>query len=43
MSELLLDSRCTFCGWTGKTDLELCPGCGHGLTDYTVTLAKSQS
>ena len=43
MSKTLIDSRCTLCGWAGKTDLDLCPRCGHGLTEYEVTLAEPQS
>lgn len=34
----LLDSRCTHCTWTGQTDRETCPQCGHGLTEYVVTI-----
>jgi rubredoxin len=36
MSETLIDSRCTLCGWADVTDDSQCPQCGHGLVDYEV-------
>jgi rubredoxin len=36
MTETLIDSRCPLCQWTGVTDDETCPECGHGLVDYKV-------
>jgi len=38
MSETLLDSRCSLCGWTGETDAHRCPECDYGLVTFEVTL-----
>jgi len=33
-----IEARCTVCGWVGP-DYDLCPQCGHGLTEYNVSYA----
>jgi predicted RNA-binding Zn-ribbon protein involved in translation (DUF1610 family) len=39
MPETLISARCPVCGYTGDTDADLCPDCGHGLVSYRVERA----